>query len=376
MHVEFLGLAEFRSYSSVEIELPPGPCAFLGANGAGKTNLIEAVGYVAKMGSHRVATDAPLVRLGAARAVLRCGMVRDNRKALVEIEIVPGRANRVQLNRAVLTRPRQVLGVLSTVLFAPEDLAIVKGDPAERRSFLDDLLVGLTPRIAGLRADYDRVLKQRNTLLRSAGGGVRAGRGDLHTLDAWDAQLAGFGADLLASRLRLVAALGPLVAKAYDEISAGNGAAGMTYRSSLGPDVELSPDRAALAVQLLGAMAEKRAAELDRGLSLVGPHRDDLVLCIGPLPARGYASHGESWSFALALRLAAYELLRSSLGTDPVLILDDVFAELDAGRRGRLAELVAPAEQVLVTAAVPADVPEELVGARYEVCQAGVRRAD
>jgi len=376
MYVEFLGLTDYRSYATAEIELPAGPSAFLGINGAGKTNLVEAIGYAATLGSHRVATDSALVRLGASRAVLRCGLVRDERRALVEIEIVPGRANRVQLNRAVLTRPRQVLGVLSTVLFAPEDLAIVKGDPAERRGFLDDLLVGLTPRIAGLRTDYERVLKQRNTLLRSAGAGVRAGRGDLHTLDAWDAQLAGFGADLLASRLRLVTALGPLVAKAYDEISAGNGAAAMAYRSSLGPDVDLPPDREALAAQLLRAMADNRAVELDRGISLFGPHRDDLVLSLGPLPARGYASHGESWSFALALRLAAYELLRGSLGTDPVLILDDVFAELDAGRRGRLAELVAPAEQVLVTAAVPADVPEELAGARYEVCEADVRRVD
>jgi DNA replication and repair protein RecF len=376
MYVEFLGLTEFRSYASVELELQPGPCAFLGANGAGKTNLVEAIGYVASLGSHRVATDAALVRLGAPRAVLRCGLVRDDRRALVEIEIVPGRANRVQLNRAPLSRPRQVLGVLSTVLFAPEDLAIVKGDPAERRRYLDDLLVALTPRIAGLRADYERVLKQRNALLRSAGSTVRSGRGDLHTLDAWDAQLAGFGADLLAARLRLVAALGPLVAKAYDEISAGDGAAGLTYRSSLGADVELPADRAGLEPMLLQAMTDNRAKELDRGLSLYGPHRDELVLSLGPLPARGYASHGESWSFALALRLAAYELLRGILGTDPVLILDDVFAELDAGRRGRLAELVRTAEQVLVTAAVPADVPEELAGVRYAVLDGGVRRVD
>jgi DNA replication and repair protein RecF len=220
------------------------------------------------------------------------------------------------------------------------------------------------------------VLKQRNALLKSAGSTVRSGRGDLHTLDAWDAQLAGFGADLLAARLRLVAALGPLVAKAYDEISAGDGTAGLTYRSSLSPDLVLPADRAELEPLLLRAMTDNRAGELDRGLSLYGPHRDELVLSLGPLPARGYASHGESWSFALALRLAAYELLRGSLGTDPVLILDDVFAELDAGRRGRLAALVGTAEQVLVTAAVPADVPEELAGARYEVLDGGVRRVD
>ncbi|HEX3613986.1 MAG TPA: DNA replication/repair protein RecF [Sporichthyaceae bacterium] len=374
MYVEFLGLTDYRSYATAEIELPAGPSAFLGVNGAGKTNLVEAIGYASTLGSHRVATDSALVRLGASQAVLRCGLVRDERRALVEIEILPGKANRVQLNRAVLSRPRQVLGVLATVLFAPDDLEIVKGDPSARRGFLDDLLVALSPRVAGVRSDYDRVLKQRNALLKSAGAAVRSGRGDLRTLEAWDGQLATFGADLLAARLKLVRALEPLVAKAYDEISAGRGAAALAYRSSLGADVDLEPDRPALESALLAALLASRNAELDRGLSLFGPHRDDLVLSLGPLPARGYASHGECWSFALALRLAAYELLRSALGTDPVLILDDVFAELDSQRRGRLAHLVAGAEQVLVTAAVPEDVPEELAGARYQVLEGVVSR--
>jgi DNA replication and repair protein RecF len=374
MYVEFLGLTDYRSYATAEIELPAGPSAFLGANGAGKTNLVEAIGYASTLGSHRVATDSALVRLGASQAVLRCGLVRDERRALVEIEILPGKANRVQLNRAVLSRPRQVLGVLATVLFAPDDLEIVKGDPSARRGFLDDLLVALSPRVAGVRSDYDRVLKQRNALLKSAGAAVRSGRGDLRTLEAWDGQLAAFGADLLAARLKLVRALEPLVAKANDEISAGRGAAALAYRSSLGADVDLEPDRPALESALLAALVANRNAELDRGLSLFGPHRDDLVLSLGPLPARGYASHGECWSFALALRLAAYELLRSALGTDPVLILDDVFAELDSQRRGRLAHLVAGAEQVLVTAAVPEDVPEELAGARYQVLEGVVSR--
>jgi DNA replication and repair protein RecF len=374
MYVEFLGLTDYRSYATAEIELPAGPSAFLGANGTGKTNLVEAIGYASTLGSHRVATDSALVRLGASQAVLRCGLVRDERRALVEIEILPGKANRVQLNRAVLSRPRQVLGVLATVLFAPDDLEIVKGDPSARRGFLDDLLVALSPRVAGVRSDYDRVLKQRNALLKSAGAAVRSGRGDLRTLEAWDGQLAAFGADLLAARLKLVRALEPLVAKAYDEISAGRGAAALAYRSSLGADVDLEPDRPALESALLAALVANRNAELDRGLSLFGPHRDDLVLSLGPLPARGYASHGECWSLALALRLAAYELLRSALGTDPVLILDDVFAELDSQRRGRLAHLVAGAEQVLVTAAVPEDVPEELAGARYQVLEGVVSR--
>jgi DNA replication and repair protein RecF len=371
-----LELIDFRSYASAMLELPPGPCSLLGLNGQGKTNLIEAIGYVATLGSHRVASDAPLVRLGAERAVIRAGIVREERRALVEIEVNPGRANRIQLNRNAVQRPRQVLGVLNSVLFAPEDLAMVKGDPSERRRFLDDLLVALTPRLAAVRADYERVLKQRNALLKTAGAAVRAGRGDLRTLETWDAHLAHIGAELLAQRLSLVSALGPLVDKAYDEVSSGGGPATLAYRSSLGPELDPGADRESLEAALAAAVLEVRSNELDRGVSLVGPHRDDLVLSLGPLPARGYASHGESWSFALALRLASYELLRGALGTgtDPVLILDDVFAELDVQRRSRLAGLVGGAEQVLITAAVPEDVPSELAGARYEVCDGTVNR--
>ncbi|HUR74632.1 MAG TPA: DNA replication/repair protein RecF [Sporichthya sp.] len=375
MYLESLALTDFRSYAEVEVELGPGCCAFVGPNGQGKTNLVEAVGYVATLGSHRAGGDAPLVRLGADRAVIRAGLVREDRKALVELEILPGKANRARLNRADVPRAREVLGLLRTVSFAPEDLAIVKGDPSERRHFLDELLTVQAPRMAGVRSDYDRVLKQRNALLKTAGATVRSGRGDLRTLEVWDSHLAAAGAELLAARLRLVTALAPLVEKAYDEVSAGGGAARMTYKSSLGPEVELVPDRELLSAQLLEAISAARSQELDRGISLVGPHRDDLVLHLGPLPARGYASHGECWSYALALRLAAYELLRDggAPGMDPVLILDDVFAELDAERRSRLARLVGAAEQVLITAAVPADVPEELAGARYDVMAGEVR---
>jgi DNA replication and repair protein RecF len=294
----------------------------------------------------------------------------------VEVEITPGKANRARVNRAPVPRPREVLGILRTVLFAPEDLALVKGDPSERRGLLDDLLVTRTPRLGGVRADYDRVLRQRNALLKSAGANVRAGRGDLRTLEVWDSHLADTGAELLAARLDLVEALHPLVAKAYDAVADSGGPAALEYRCSLGDDVPLVPDREVLAAALLADVAERRQQELDRGISLVGPHRDDLVLKLGPLPAKGYASHGESWSFALALRLAAYDLLRGDTDTDgePVLVLDDVFAELDARRRERLAGLVAGAEQVLVTAAVPADVPEELSGARVDVMAGEVRR--
>jgi DNA replication and repair protein RecF len=314
--------------------------------------------------------------LGAERAVVRGNVTRGSRAMLVEVEISPGKANRARVNRAPVPRPRDVLGILRTVLFAPEDLAMVKGDPSERRRFLDDLLVVRTPRLAGVRADYDRVLRQRNALLKSAGASIRAGKGDLRTLEVWDSNLATTGAELLAARLELVDALRPLVDKAYDAVADSGGPAALDYRCSLGDDVPLVADRDMLSGALLNAISDLRKNELDRGVSLVGPHRDDLLLKLGPMPAKGYASHGESWSFALALRLAAYELLSSDTDDDgePVLILDDVFAELDSQRRDRLAGMVAGAEQVLVTAAVPDDVPEALAGARVDVMGGEVRR--
>jgi DNA replication and repair protein RecF len=376
MRLTHLSLRDFRSYAEVELPLDAGVTALIGPNGQGKTNLVEAVGFLATLGSHRVAQDAPLVRLGAPRAVVRGNVVRGDRSLLVEVEITPGKANRARVNRAPVPRPREILGILRSVLFAPEDLALVKGDPGERRRFLDDLLVLRTPRLAGVRADYERVLRQRNALLKTAGANVRAGRGDLGTLEVWDAHLASTGAELLAARLTLVEALAPLVEKAYDAVSDSAGPATLDYRSSLGEGAPLKPDRAALTAALLEQVSALRRNELDRGITLVGPHRDDLLLTLGPLPARGYASHGESWSFALALRLAAYDLLRSDTDEDgePVLVLDDVFAELDDTRRGRLAELVGGAEQVLVTAAVPHDVPAALAGARVDVLGADVRR--
>ncbi|HEY0485622.1 MAG TPA: DNA replication/repair protein RecF [Mycobacteriales bacterium] len=381
MHVRHVSLVDFRSYPTAEVALEPGPSVFVGPNGQGKTNLVEAIGYAATLGSHRVALDAPLVRAGAARAIVRTAIVQDGRELVVELEIVPGRANRARLNRAPVARPREVLGALRTVLFAPEDLAIVRGDPGERRRFLDELLVARHPRYAGVRADYDRVLKQRNALLKTAGSARRAGAsGDLRTLDVWDNHLAEHGAALLAGRLELVAALSPYVTKAYDAVSRGKGSAVVSYRPSWAesdadvPDADVPvPDRELLGAQLLAALARSRQHEVERGTTLVGPHRDDLLLTLGDLPAKGYASHGESWSYALALRLASYDLLTAD-GGEPVLILDDVFAELDVQRRDRLAELVAHAEQVLVTAAVAGDVPEVLSGARYDVAAGEVRR--
>ncbi len=376
MYVESLALSDFRSYATAELSLSAGPTLFLGRNGKGKTNLVEAIGYAATLDSHRVSTDAPLVRAGADRAIVRAGVVKDERRALIEIEINPGKANRVQLNRNALRKPSQVLGVLSTVLFAPEDLALVKGDPGERRRFLDDLLVAFTPRLAGVRSDYERVLRQRNALLKTAGAAMRSGRADLSTLESWDSQLAHFGGEMLAMRMNLVLALAPHVEHSYRAVSGADDVAGLEYKSSLGSEVTLTTDVDQMQTELAKALVVSRPQELDRGVSLVGPHRDDLVLSLGPLPAKGYASHGESWSFALALRLASYELLRGEAGgsTDPVLILDDVFAELDSGRRSRLAGLIAGAEQVLITAAVPEDVPAELDGTRFEVVEGAVSR--
>lgn len=373
MHVSALSLTDFRSWEQLDLELAPGPSTLVGSNGQGKTNIVEALLYVATLASHRVAADAPLVRQGAERAVVRARVVRDERELLVELELNPGKANRARVNRGPLPRAREVLGLLRTVLFAPEDLALVRGDPSERRRFLDDLLVARTPRLAGVRSDYERVLKQRNALLKSAFLAKRSGGGDMRTLDVWDSHLATTGAELLSARLGLVEELRPLLEVAYREVSKGQGDIGAVYRSSLGEALPDTRDREVLAAALLSELARVRPQEVERGVSLVGPHRDELVLSLGTLPVKGYASHGESWSVALGLRLASYELLRAD-GGEPVLVLDDVFAELDTGRRERLASLVAGAEQVLVTAAVPGDVPEQLLGSRYDVHDGTVTR--
>ncbi len=410
VHVRHLSLVDFRSYAVADLPLAPGVTTIMGLNGQGKTNLVEAIGYVATLGSHRVATDAPLVRFGAGQAVIRAAVVRHGRETLVELELTPGRANRARVNKAPLPRTRDVLGTLRTVLFAPEDLALVKGDPSVRRAFLDDLLVARQPRWSGVRTDYDRILKQRNALLKSAAPVLRAGPkrryavrpapaatpapdvtapagasagapkgidptiadysdpvvSALHTLDVWNHHLAEVGAQLLYARLRLLRDLAPFLRTAYEQVSAGVSEAAVSYRASVREEAAAAiaagevPEIDALRAELLASFEAQRQAEIDRGITLVGPHRDDVLLSLGPLPAKGYASHGESWSFALGLKLAAYQLLRRDLGEDPVLVLDDVFAELDVERRERLAVLVADCEQVLVTAAVGADVPEAL----------------
>jgi DNA replication and repair protein RecF len=407
VYVRHLTLADFRSWDSVDVGLEPGSSVFVGANGQGKTNLMEALYYLATLHSHRVASDAPLVRAGAERAIVRAAVVSDSRELRVEVEIIAGKANRARLNGGAPTRPREILGAIRAVLFAPEDLAIVRGDPAERRSFLDDLLVQRSPRLAGLISDYDRVLKQRAALLKTAAipgrrrssarpsprpvdddsggdaeGGSSAGeRKDLSTLDIWDGHLAARGAELLAARLDTVTELRPYVAAAYTQVAPRSAPLQLRYQSSLGPSLPELGGRAAeshglLEAALLAELARVRPHELERGVNLVGPHRDDLELSLGPLPVRGYASHGESWSAALALRLGSYELLRSDhpSGGSPVLILDDVFAELDGDRREQLARVADKAEQALITAAVPGDVPEALLGSRYDVYGGAVHR--
>lgn len=383
MYLRHLQVTDFRSWPQADLALEPGPTVLVGQNGRGKTNLLEAIGYIATLGSHRVATDAPLVRHGCERALIRVAVVNDDRELTVELEITPGKANRARINRGAVGKPRDVLGILRTVLFSPEDLALVRGDPGERRRFMDELLVLRAPRYAGVRADYEKVLKQRNALLKTAGK-RRTGREDpyaLSTLDVWDDHLSVAGAALLAARLNLIADLAPYTAAAYMGVAPDSRPAKIAYKSSLGeampegygvPDGPRA-DEAVLKEVLVEAMGRSRNLELERGVSMVGPHRDELDLILGEAPAKGYASHGESWSFALALRLGSYELLRGEAG-EPVLLLDDVFAELDRRRRARLAEVAAGAEQVLVTAAVDEDVPAELAGHRFLVADGEINR--
>lgn len=356
MYVRHLVLRDFRSWAQLDMDLEPGRTVFLAPNGYGKTNLLEALWYSSTLGSHRVANDAPLVRAGADRAVVSTIVVSDGRELAVDLEIATGKANKARLNRSPVRSAREVLGVLRAVLFAPEDLALVRGEPADRRRYLDELATLRRPTVGGVRADYDRVLRQRTALLKTAAGQRgRTDRGLLDTLDVWDRQLAAHGAQLLEARLELVNQLRPEVAKAYQLLAPSSRAAEISYRAGIELNVA-EPGVEYLAAALLEALVRRRAAELERGLCLVGPHRDDLELRLGDQAAKGFASHGESWSMALALRLAAFELLRSD-GTDPVLLLDDVFAELDERRRLALADVAGSAEQVLVTAAVGDDVP-------------------
>jgi DNA replication and repair protein RecF len=395
VYIEQLSLTDFRSYAQVDLSLEPGVTVLVGSNGIGKTNLMEAIGYLATLSSHRVSSDAPLLRFDTERALIRARLVRGEQSTVLELEINAGRANRARINRSNPVRARDILGICQTVLFAPEDLALVKGDPSSRRRFLDELLVSLMPRHAATRSDYDRVLKQRNALLKSS----RAGKftaGHEATLDVWDQHMARAGAELLHARLELVERLRPHLQSAYAQLTDGSKVAGAVYRSTLQGVVEddgavgaaapTAPDGAPvedlrdlsvdeLTERYVQAFAGSRRKELERGISLVGPHRDELELVLGQAPAKGYASHGETWSMCLSLRLASYYVMLDDArtgGSAPILILDDVFAELDVQRRRKLAAIVSGAEQVLVTAAVEDDIPTELAGRRVKVIPGGI----
>jgi DNA replication and repair protein RecF len=409
VYLEKLSLTDFRSYAQVDLSLEPGVTVLVGSNGIGKTNLMEAIGYLATLNSHRVSTDAPLLRFGTERAMIRAKLVRGEQATVLELEINASRANRGRINRSNPVRARDLLGICQTVLFAPEDLALVKGDPSNRRRFLDELLVSLIPRHAATRSDYDRVLKQRNALLKSGRTG-KFTAGHEATLDVWDQHMARAGAELLHARLELVERLQPHLKNAYAQLTDGSKEAAAVYRSTLqdtldddgagassgtrpadgaateagaGTDAATAPaaeDLRLLSVEQLTeryiqAFAASRRKELERGISLVGPHRDELELVLGSAPAKGYASHGETWSMCLSLRLASYYVMLDDArtgGSPPILILDDVFAELDVQRRRKLAAIVSGAEQVLVTAAVEADIPAELTGRRVKVIPGGI----
>ena len=378
MIVEHLNLVDFRNYATADLTLHPGPNVLVGSNGQGKTNLAEAIVFLATLGSHRVSSDAPMVRDGKDFAVIRARLTHAQRKVLVEVQLNRQGSNKARINGSA-SKTNELPRYAHVVLFAPEDLQIVRNDPSARRRFADQLLVQRAPRMAGVLADYDRVVKQRTALLKSAR--ARGIRGDaLSTLDVWNDKLVQLGTEVIRARLALAADLSGPVAEAYTAIAGEDHRPELEWALSIGgadPEDDLDAPAtgvatsaaddaqrgaaAELEAQFRAALAQRRAAELDRGLTLVGPHRDDLLLRVRGLPVKGYASHGESWSVALALRLASAQLLRaqSQLG-DPILILDDVFAELDADRRARLAALVGGFEQVVVTAAVENDVPEAL----------------
>ena len=384
MFVTELSLADFRNYETAQLELTDGVTVFVGSNGQGKTNLVEAVEYLSTMSSHRVSTTAPLIRAGAESAVLRSRVQAgrdDPRLITLELEVTTGRSNVARLNRAPLPRPRDLIGALRTVVFSPMDIAIVRGDPSDRRAWLDSLVVTRWPRMAGVRQDLDRVLKQRNALLKAMSGRSRvpSGGDEEVTLQVWNEQLAAIGAELLHARLDTLADVLPHAQRAYETIAPVNNRIQATYKTALDLNRPLgrgddqpaegstSGDvREGLRLALLDAMEARRRDEIQRGVTLVGPQRDDVELSIGALPAKGYASHGESWSLALALRLGGFMLVRDD-GVEPVLVLDDVFAELDTSRRERLAGAIAGAEQVLITAAVGADVPDFPAERRFRV---------
>lgn len=387
MWISNLALNDFRSYASAVLEFSPGVTIFVGENGQGKTNLVEAIAYLATFSSHRVAADAALVRQGGPAAVIRAKAHDGEHETMVEIEILAGRANRARLNRGNV-RPRELLGILRIVVFAPEDLHLISGDPGTRRRFLDEVAIQQRPRMAQIRSEYDKVLKHRTALLKASSASRRRGQPiDEVSFAVWDERLAELGAQIISHRAQIVRSLRPHVKQMYSEIAPGRGTPHVVYQANVDDESGTVPtaqeldqgetevleriedgllDTSAVRERLETRLREVKDREIDRGVNLVGPHRDDLVLGLGTLPAKGFASHGETWSYALALRLAEWQLLRGD-DSDPILILDDVFAELDRRRQAALADLIRETEQVFITAAVGDDIPAELNGARFRV---------
>lgn len=369
MYVRHLSMRDFRSWRSFELDLPPETTIFVGHNGFGKTNILEALYYLTTLRSHRVSTDAPLVHHGCASAVIAATVEHNGRELTAELTVNAAGTNKARINTAPARRPRELIGILRSVMFAPEDLLLVRGDPGDRRRFVDELVAQQGPRWVAARADYDKVLRQRTALLKTAGAVMRRGGSDaasvISTLDVWDGQLADLGAQITAARVDVLEALRPHVVTAYAAIAPHSRPADLRYRPAAGPHLLPAAGQPAaideIRDHLLAGLAELRGKEIERGVCLVGPHRDDIDVILGDQVAKGFASHGESWSLALSLRLGSVELLRAD-GIEPVLMLDDVFAELDAARRRHLVEFTASAQQLLITAAVADDIPDGVGG--------------
>ena len=354
MYVSRLSLTNFRSYPQLELKLNPGVTTFVGNNGAGKTNIAESLIFLAFLTSHRTPTNQPLISLGADQAIIRAEIVRGDRNLQIDLEINATKANRAKINQNPTKSQREILGACQVIYFSPEDLDLVRGEPTNRRDFLDKLLITKTPRLAGVLSDYDRVLRQRNTLLRT--------RAPQAAIAPWSEQLVSFASVITAERITLVEQLNPLVAANYRELNEVKPAS-IIYKSNL---ENLTTNAEENKNQIEAKLNEVQYQEIERGITLVGPHRDDLILQLGDFPAKGYASHGESWSFAISLKIGSLELLKSQ-GLDPILILDDVFAELDTNRRTRLVQATKLAEQTIVTAAVEGDLPTDLNDTRFHV---------
>ena len=361
MRINKLALTNFRSYPSLELNLSPGTTTFIGDNGSGKTNIAEALIYLSFLSSHRVSSNAPLITLGSQQAIIRAEIERDDRVLQIDLEINATKANRARINGNPTRSQREILGACQIVYFSPEDLDLVRGEPGTRRDFLDRLLITRAPRLAGVISDYERVIKQRNALLKT--------RASTNALVPWNEQLIKFGAQLTAERISLIEALNPWVSKNYANLNEVK-AASIAYKCSTEGVTNNTDTNIEVLTQRLEEVAYQ---EIERGVSLIGPHRDDLHLQLGDFPAKGYASHGESWSMAISLRIGSFNLLKSE-GTEPILILDDVFAELDTSRRNQLMAVTQLAEQTIITAAVESDLPKDLLTEKFYVTPGVVKK--